>query len=282
MSMNKLDLELFFPEDKLQITKVEQTETVIHIYLRSQTKSCICPKCGHFTEQYHGTYIRTVQDLPVLGKTLQLHIRAHEYDCTNQDCDVTTIAESFDGFLNTYSRMTERCADFICTLALETSCEGCSRICKVLGIKISGDTVIRLLLKRYQCMEEPPVGDVIGIDDFAYKKRHTYGTIIVDEKTHAPITLLDGRDGNSLREWLKNNKHIKIVTRDRASAYAKVIAEELPDAMQVADRFHLHQNLLEKIKNALNHELPATIKISHTENTPEDNEGSKKNGTRCG
>lgn len=41
---------------------------------------------------------------------------------------------------------------------------------------------------------------------------------------------------------------MRIVTRDRASAYAKVIKEELPDAMQIADRFHLHQNFLEAIK----------------------------------
>lgn len=151
-----------------------------------------------------------------------------------------------------------------------------------LGIKISGDTVIRLLLKRYQAMEHDFIGDKIGIDDFAYKKRHTYGTIIVDEETHNPITLLDGRDGDSLREWLKNNKHIKVITRDRASAYAKVIAEELPDAMQVADRFHLHQNLLEAIKKALNHELPATVKIPHDDESEENHETGKKNRTRCG
>ena len=54
--------------------------------------------------------------------------------------------------------------------------------------------MIRLLLKRYQAMEHDFIGDKIGIDDFAYKKRHTYGTIIVDEETHNPITLLDGRD----------------------------------------------------------------------------------------
>ena len=98
-------------------------------------------------------------------------------------------------------------------------------------------------------------------------------------ETHNPITLLDGRDGESLRKWLQNNKHVKVVTRDRASAYAKVIAEELPDAMQVADRFHLHQNLLDAIKKALNHELPATIKIPHTEGFQESNEPSKKNRT---
>ena len=142
--------------------------------------------------------------------------------------------------------------------------------------------MIRLLLKRYQAMEQNFIGDKIGIDDFAYKKHHTYGTIIVDEETHNPITLLDGRDGDALRKWLKNNKHIKVITRDRASAYAKVIAEDLPDAMQVAHRFHLHQNLLEAIKKALNHELPATIKIPHNNETEENRETGKKNCTGCG
>ncbi len=75
--------------------------------------------------------------------------------------------------------------------------------------------------------------------------------------------MLDGRNGDTLRKWLKNNKNVKVVTRDRASAYAKIISEELPDVMQVADRFHLHQNLLETIKKALNHEIPTTISIPH-------------------
>ena len=88
----------------------------------------------------------------------------------------------------------------------------------------------------------------IGIDDFSFKKRHNYGTIIVDERTHNPIAILDGRDGKSLLKWLKENKHIKVITRDRASAYAKVIEEDLPGAMQIADRFHLHENLLQAIK----------------------------------
>lgn len=167
--MNTLDLNSLFPEDTLQLTKVEQIEGIIHIYLKSKTKRCVCPRGGQFTEEYHGTYVRHVQDLPILGKNVQLHIRAHEYKCTNADCNASMIAENFNGFLNYYSRMTERCADFICFLALETNCEGCSRICKVLGIKISGDTVIRLLLKRYQAMEHDFIGDKIGIDDFAYK-----------------------------------------------------------------------------------------------------------------
>lgn len=230
-----------------------------------------------------------MQDIPILSKKVILEINAREYYCDNELCEVNTIAESYYGFINHYSRMTERLEDFICSLALETSCEGSSRICKMIGINISGDSVIRLLIKRYENQPTYECSSVIGVDDFAFKKRHNYGTIIVDEKKHKTIGILNGRDGEELRQWLKNNKHIKIITRDRASAFAKVITDELPDAMQIADRFHLHQNLLEAIKKVLNREIPATIAIPNNQELSskdyklEDSDSnSKKNGFRNG
>lgn len=188
-------------------------------------------------------------------------VNTYEYQCDNSDCDVTTFAGTINGFLNYYSRMTDRCADFICTLALETSCEGCYRICKTMNLKTSGDSVVRLLTKQYKLQEENKCSSVIGVDDFAFKKRHTYGTIIVDGATHKPVAILDGRDGSALKEWLARNKHVRTVTRDLASAYASAIQEILPDAMQIADMFHLHQNLLEAIKNTVNSIVPVDIKI---------------------
>lgn len=114
------------------------------------------------------------------------------------------------------------CLEYIlCALAAKTSCEAAARIMKLNNVRISLS---------------------VGIDDFSLKKRHRYGTIIVDESTHKPVTIQDGRDGEILKEWLKNNKHVTSITRDRASAYSKVIEEVLPDCMQIADRFHLHQN----------------------------------------
>ena len=115
--------------------------------------------------------------------------------------------------------------------------------------------------KGYVTQPEVPCGSIIGVDDFAFKKRHTYGTIIVDETTHKPVAILDGRDGKTLKEWLSKNKHVKTITRDRASAYSAAIKEILPDAMQIADRFHLHQNLLEAIRNTINSVLPNDIRI---------------------
>ena len=183
------------------------------------------------------------------------------------------------------SRMTERCEDFICTLALETSCEGSARICRSMNLKTSGDSIIRLLTKRYVTQPEVPCGSIIGVDDFAFKKRHTYGTIIVDETTHKPVAILDGRDGKTLKEWLSKNKHVKTITRDRASAYSAAIKEILPDAMQIADRFHLHQNLLEAIRNTINSVLPNDIRIPTDSNIIAERSvenDSKKNAMQCG
>ena len=129
-----------------------------------------------------------------------------------------------------------------------------------MGIRTSGDTIIRIVRN----LTDTPVaqcGEVIGVDDFAYRKGQTYCTVICDGETHRPIEVLDGREGVTLKEWLKNNKHIKKVTRDRAGAYAKAISEALPEAMQIADRFHLHQNLLTAVKDALNGVIPNEILI---------------------
>lgn len=281
MTKNKSELILntFYPEEILKIIEILQQPECILIKMKSITHSCTCPGCNQSTGKYHGTYIRKVQDLPILGKRVMLDIKAYEYECENPECAITSFAENFDCFLNSYSRMTERLADFICTLALETSCEGCAKICREAGIQVSGDTVIRLLIKRYEAQQSSIVGDVIGIDDFAYKKRHSYGTIIVNEENHEPITLLEGRDGETLRAWLKENKHVRVITRDRASAYARVIAEELPDVMQIADRFHLHQNLLEAVKKALNSHLPATVTIPKNTSLSKNIDEGKKNRT---
>jgi transposase len=211
--------------------------------------------------EYHGTYVRRVKDLPILGKNVTLEITAYEYNCKNESCAQKTFVDDYDHFLCKFSRMTTRCEEFIRILALTTSCEGAAMICARMGLNVSGDTIIRMLKKMMIDNPVPKCGDTIGIDDFAYRKSHTYCTVVCDWGTRKPIAVLEGRDGESLRNWLQENKHVKKVTRDRAGAYAKAISEILPDAMQIADRFHLYQNLLNAVKEALKAELPNKIAI---------------------
>ena len=254
-----LFLSSFYPNN-VKINQVIENTSGITILLKSTTHNHGCPKCGQTTKSYHSTYRRRIQDLPILGKSVYLNITAYRYNCENTSCDQKVFSEELSGFTGKYRRMTSRLEDFIIMLALNTSCEGTARICKQMNVNISGDTVIKILLRNAESIV-PICGEFIGVDDWAYKKGHTYGTIICDGTSHKPIALLDGRDGSALKEWLKNNQHVKIITRDRASSYAKAIVEALPQAMQIADRFHLHQNLLKAIKDALGREVPAKIMI---------------------
>lgn len=287
-----LDLQRFYPSE-LKVCDVHESDDEIVISMHSTSKSCTCYKCGALLTVHHGSHHRKIQDLPILGKRVTIEAQIFDYTCNSDTCHGFAPTETFDGFLNYNSRMTERLEDFLCCLAVETSCEAAARIMNALHVKVSGDTIIRLLIKRFELQKTPSCGSSIGIDDFAFKKRHKYGTIIVDEATHAPIAVLDGRDGSSLKEWLKQNKQVKTITRDRASAYARAIEEILPDCMQVADRFHLHQNLLDAVNKALNGTIPALIPIpadaseDTKSNTPEENSllsdpDSKKNRNGCG
>lgn len=285
---SSLDLQSFYPAD-LHIESVEETQNEIVIHMHSISQHGTCCKCGMTLSQHHGTHHRKAQDLPILGKRVVLDMQIFDYQCSSETCGSFASTETFDGFLKYNGRRTERLEDFICLLALETSCESCARIMNSMNVKISGDTIIRLLLKRYEEQPDPICGSTIGVDDFAFKKRHTYGTVIVDEATHSPVAILDGRDGKTLKEWLQQNQHVTTVTRDRASAYAKAVEEILPDCMQIADRFHLHQNLLDAVNKVLNREIPATTAVPTDEQASLadmkadiSNVGGKKNRIHCG
>lgn len=276
MGMKKtVDINKFYPEN-LEIIKVTDLENQIIIEMKSHSHVGKCRECQCETIKHHGTYERTVQDLPILGKNVELKINAYEYYCSNPSCGQKIFIEDYDGFIGEYDRMTSRCEDFVRLLGMETSSEGASKICKAMGIKVSGDTITRILKKYAEEIGALSCGTTIGVDDFAYRKGKTYCTVVCDEATRKPIAVLDGRDGEKLKEWLKSNSHVRKVTRDRASAYAKVISEVLPDAMQIADRFHLHQNLLDAVKEAMKRILPNEIPIPNDYGIP-----LEENETKC-
>jgi len=270
-----LDLQNFFPQEMELISKTESPQK-ISIKVKSRTQKQKCPRCGCESLHYHSTYTRNIIELPILGKSVLLIVTAYKYDCENHECEQKVFCEKLSGFTGRYRRMTARCEEIISAIALNTSCEAASLICKHMGVPVSGDTIIRILLRNSQ--SEYPCGEIIGVDDWAYKKRDSYGTIVCDAQTHKPVALLDGRDGKELKEWLERNKHIKIVTRDRASSYAKAISEALPDAIQIADRFHLHHNLLQAVKDAIGRELPEKVEVENkTESITDTTDTVKKN-----
>ena len=179
------DLQPFFPQD-IEIVRKIETPRQLKIKLKSRTISQICPKCGYESTQYHSTYIRTITDLPIFGKAVVLRVTIYKYDCENKLCEQKVFCEELSGFTGKYRRMTARCEDLVASIALNTSCETASAICKHMGIEVSGDTAIRILRRNAELTHR--CGEIIGVDDWALKKRGRYGTIVCDYQTGKPIS----------------------------------------------------------------------------------------------
>lgn len=238
---------------------IQETETRKDIYLKSIPHSCKCPNCGFTSDHRHSTYERVLQDVPFLGnKTTYLHVTAYTYDCINPECKIKTFTEPLP-FAHGYQQHTDSLNILIIAVSTHFSDNGSACILQEAGININYK-VIQRLRDKIEIVDNPDV-EFVGIDDVATLKGHKYSTAVYDMTDHHLIALLDGRDSETLKEWLRAHPKITRVSRDGATAYASAIKAILPDCIQISDRFHLLHNLFEKIKKAFNQEMPKEIVI---------------------
>ena len=240
------------------IYRTEETDDRIDIFLKSYVHSCKCPLCGAESSDLHATYKRTLQDVPIRCKPTYVHANVFKYNCVNGGCSQKVFMEPLP-FASASQVRTDSLNALVLAMAMFMSNEGASTVLSLMGVAISNDAIQRLY-DRIEFKDNPDAEEV-GIDDVATRKGQTYATAIYDLKDHHMIALLEGRDGASLKEWLKCHRKIRLVARDRASSYASAISEVLPECTQVADRFHLMQNLLDRMKDIFKSEIPSTIFI---------------------
>jgi transposase len=231
---------------ELHIEAVELEETTIVIRALAKNDTGICPYCATVSQRVHSRYVRQPIDLACAGYPVRIRLQVRRFFCENEQCKYRTFAERSPMLVEPYARRTTRLAQQQMQVAFEVGGEAGARILKALQMPISPDTLIRLVRQA----PEPEVRTprVLGVDDWAKRKGQSYGTILVDLERQQPIDLLPERSATVLIEWLQQHPGVEVISRDRGSDYSKGATVGAPQAIQVADRWHLLKNLRETLE----------------------------------
>ena len=225
----------------LVVENIVDDGLMVVVTARSRAQVVGCPVCGTLSGRVHSRYERRPADLPCSGRGVLLRIVVRRFRCLAHHCRRQIFAERFgDGVLPPRSRRTTRLECIVRHLGLALGGRPGASFAERLMLPVSNDTLLRVVRRHAGRPEEPPC--VVGVDDWAFRRNHRYGSIVCDLERRQVRALLPDREVATVERWLAAHPTITVVSRDRGGGYGEAAARALPDAVQVADRWHLMEN----------------------------------------
>ena len=253
----------------LVVESMTETEAGIVVLARAGVLERACPECGRCSRRIHSRYIRTVSDLPCAGRRVELRLTARRFVCEAPFCRRKIFAERFEhGVVAERSRRSSRLECIVHHLGLALGGRPAASFARRLMLPVSNDTLLRVVRRRASLPTEAL--RVVGIDDWAWRRNHRYGSIVCDLERRRIVALLPDREIATVAAWLDDHREIDIVSRDRGGGYGEAAAKALPEAIQVADRWHLMENASAAFTDAVRKSMrPIRTAIGATTINPE-------------